>query len=387
MKPTRPKTRRDHPTHACQSSAPRAESRRRHRLRLVPRLRALRAVHGGLSDVCRDWQRERQPARPHLSDARRDRRPAGADARGAAAPGAVPRLPGLRDGLPLGRAIRQADRAVSRGDGASRRRRAEEPATGFTAGFCSACFRIPSGCGAALAPARSAQRLGLIGLAESTGLVAVCCRRGCGNWSKCCRRCGEPSRRCRSSCRPIGKRRARVALFTGCVGDVMFRHTNWATARVLQQNGCDVVVPRQQVCCGAIHFHAGSERAGPRVGRRERGGVRLRRRRRDDRQRGRLRGDAQGLRPSLARRPAGGPRASSPPRCKDVSEFLDRLGPRAAARARSRSTATYHDACHLGHAQKIREAPRRLLAQDSRPGAASICPRPSSAAARPARTT
>src|SRR5262245_24757230 len=56
-----------------------------------------------------------------------------------------------------------------------------------------------------------------------------------------------------------GRRRARVALFTGCVGDVMFRHTHWATVRVLQRNGCDVVVPRGQVCCGAIHFHSGHE--------------------------------------------------------------------------------------------------------------------------------
>src|SRR6202044_3565672 len=56
----------------------------------------------------------------------------------------------------------------------------------------------------------------------------------------------------------IGRRRARVALFTGCVADVMFRSTHWATARVLQENGCDVLVPRSQVCCGAIHFHAGS---------------------------------------------------------------------------------------------------------------------------------
>src|SRR4029078_10018021 len=54
----------------------------------------------------------------------------------------------------------------------------------------------------------------------------------------------------------IGRRRARVALFTGCVADVMFRHTHWATARVLQQNGCDVLIPRDQGCCGAIHLHA-----------------------------------------------------------------------------------------------------------------------------------
>jgi glycolate oxidase iron-sulfur subunit len=57
-----------------------------------------------------------------------------------------------------------------------------------------------------------------------------------------------------------GTRRARVALFRGCVGDVMFARTQWATARVLQENGCDVVVPDEQVCCGAIHYHAGQER-------------------------------------------------------------------------------------------------------------------------------
>src|SRR5690606_29607713 len=55
-----------------------------------------------------------------------------------------------------------------------------------------------------------------------------------------------------------GARRARVALFTGCVADAIFRPTHWATARVLQENGCEVVTPRGQVCCGAIHFHAGA---------------------------------------------------------------------------------------------------------------------------------
>ncbi len=54
-----------------------------------------------------------------------------------------------------------------------------------------------------------------------------------------------------------GTRRARVALFTGCVADAMFRGTHWATARVLQENGCDVIVPEAQNCCGAIHFHGG----------------------------------------------------------------------------------------------------------------------------------
>ena len=57
----------------------------------------------------------------------------------------------------------------------------------------------------------------------------------------------------------IGPKRAKVALFLGCVSDAMFPETNAATARVLQQNGCEVVIPRQQVCCGAIHYHSGSE--------------------------------------------------------------------------------------------------------------------------------
>ena len=56
-----------------------------------------------------------------------------------------------------------------------------------------------------------------------------------------------------------GKRRARVALFTGCAADAFFPQTNLATARVLQRNGCEVWIPRTQVCCGALHYHAGLE--------------------------------------------------------------------------------------------------------------------------------
>src|SRR5207237_1931235 len=58
-----------------------------------------------------------------------------------------------------------------------------------------------------------------------------------------------------------GKRRARVALFTGCAADAFFPQTYLATARVLQRNGCEVWIPRTQVCCGALHYHAGQEAA------------------------------------------------------------------------------------------------------------------------------
>jgi glycolate oxidase iron-sulfur subunit len=54
-----------------------------------------------------------------------------------------------------------------------------------------------------------------------------------------------------------GPRRARVALFAGCIAQVTFSELNRATIRVLQANGCEIVVPRDQVCCGALAAHAG----------------------------------------------------------------------------------------------------------------------------------
>src|SRR5262249_45478230 len=54
-----------------------------------------------------------------------------------------------------------------------------------------------------------------------------------------------------------GKRRARVGLLIGCAADAFFPETTVATAKVLQANGCDVVIPRSQGCCGALHYHSG----------------------------------------------------------------------------------------------------------------------------------
>ncbi|HEY4231787.1 MAG TPA: heterodisulfide reductase-related iron-sulfur binding cluster [Lacipirellulaceae bacterium] len=159
----------------------------------------------------------------------------------------------------------------------------------------------------------------------------------------------------------IGKRRATVALFLGCVGDAMFRHVNWATARVLQQNGCDVHVPPTQVCCGAIHFHAGSSAPAREFA------------------------DANCLAFPLERFDAivnniagcgsmlkdyghhwhdgrQADRAEWSAKVRDINEFLAELG-LLRPEGEVRTVATYHDACHLMHAQKIREAPRQLLAE------------------------
>jgi len=158
-----------------------------------------------------------------------------------------------------------------------------------------------------------------------------------------------------------GRKRARVALFLGCVGDAMFRHTHWATARVLQENGCEVVVPKNQVCCGAIHFHAGSSEPAREFSNQNLQAFDLK--------------DVDAILVNIAGCGAmlkdyghhwhddrQEDRAAFTAKVKDVNEFLDELGlipPKGSIPV----TATYHDACHLAHAQRIREQPRNLLAQ------------------------
>ena len=160
-----------------------------------------------------------------------------------------------------------------------------------------------------------------------------------------------------------GERRAVVGMLTGCVQQVFFPHVNRATARVLAAEGCDVVIPAGQGCCGALSLHDGRRAeamafarllietfeaagvdaivvnsAGCGSAMKEYGDLL-----RDD-------PDWAGRATSLAAKVA------------DFSEFLARLGP-AAARHPLGLTAAYHDACHLASAQRITAQPRELLAE------------------------
>jgi glycolate oxidase iron-sulfur subunit len=211
-----------------------------------------------------------------------------------------------------------------------------------------------------LIPARIAQRLGLVRAAEALRLTHLLPPR--------LRRLVEmlppaqrPGPALPSFLPAIGKRRARVALFTGCVADVMFRPTHWATARVLQQNGCDVLVPQDQKCCGAIHFHAGASAPARSLADENLAAF-------DYRNVDAIIVNVAGCGAMLkdyghhwhdARQAE---RSEFAAKVKDVSEFLDSLG-LIPPEGEIPLTATYHDACHLGHAQKIREAPRRLLSK------------------------
>lgn len=156
--------------------------------------------------------------------------------------------------------------------------------------------------------------------------------------------------------------RRRVALLSGCVQDVFFHQVNQATVRVLAAEGCAVLIPREQGCCGALGLHAGREehaieRAKRTIATFETLPV--------DNIVVNVAGcgsSMKGYGELLADDPAWAGRAERfSARVCDVHELLAELEPRAPRRS-VEATVAYHDACHLGHAQRVRQQPRDLLA-------------------------
>src|SRR5262249_9749174 len=110
----------------------------------------------------------------------------------------------------------------------------------------------------ALKPARWMQRIGLDRLLERIGLTRLL-PRGLRLMQELLPPLQPHYGRLPEVLPAEGKRRARVALFTGCASDAFFPQTTVNTARVLQRNGCEVWVPRTQACCGAALYHLGQE--------------------------------------------------------------------------------------------------------------------------------
>ncbi|MBI2190848.1 MAG: 4Fe-4S dicluster domain-containing protein [Planctomycetes bacterium] len=158
-----------------------------------------------------------------------------------------------------------------------------------------------------------------------------------------------------------GKRRYRVALLTGCVMSVLFSRTNQATARVLARNGCDVLVPRGQVCCGSLHLHMGFREEGLALARANLDAFSP-----DDVDAILINAAGCGAMMKeydklFAGDASCAARAESFTRkTKDMSEFLASIDLNTQF-GEVKARAVYHDACHLAHAQKVRTQPRQLL--------------------------
>ena len=158
-----------------------------------------------------------------------------------------------------------------------------------------------------------------------------------------------------------GERRARVALVAGCVQRAFFPRVNAATIRVLSAEGCEVVVPRGQGCCGALSLHSGrpdeakhfaraliasfeSERVDTILINAAGCGSTLKEY-----------GDL--LLEDVAWRERAQAFAT---KVRDINEYLAMLEPRAPRKPLPLRVA-YHDACHLAHAQRVHAQPRELL--------------------------
>jgi len=158
-----------------------------------------------------------------------------------------------------------------------------------------------------------------------------------------------------------GTKRRRVGLLLGCVQREFFPQVNAATARVLAAEGCEVVAPQAQPCCGALLVHAGEEFAAVELAKKTIDAF------------GRANVDtivtnAAGCGSNvkeyghlLRDDPDYAERAKVfATKCKDVSEVLTELEPHAARHALKLRVA-FHDSCHLQHAQGVRLQPRALL--------------------------
>jgi glycolate oxidase iron-sulfur subunit len=159
----------------------------------------------------------------------------------------------------------------------------------------------------------------------------------------------------------VGPRRARVVFFAGCIANVTFSDLNQATIRVLTANGCEVVVPKGQLCCGALAAHAGYREPGRELAKQNLAVF--------------LREDCDAIVTNAAGcgstlkeydRLFSSTEAEHAlalafsKKVRDVTEFLAALG-LTAKLAPLKQRVTYQDSCHLLHGQKIREAPRQLL--------------------------
>ena len=161
---------------------------------------------------------------------------------------------------------------------------------------------------------------------------------------------------------PASRPRRRVGMLSGCVQQVFFQHVNQATARVLAAEGCEVVIPQDQPCCGALMVHSGLDIQAEDHARRmialfESANVDT------------IVINAAGCGSTmkeyghlLRNDPAWSARAAAfSAKCQDISEILTEL-PAIAPRHPLPMRLAYHDACHLRHAQAVFAQPRQLLA-------------------------
>lgn len=160
----------------------------------------------------------------------------------------------------------------------------------------------------------------------------------------------------------VGAKKYRVALLTGCAQDLMFSDVNRDTAEVLARNGCEVVAPPKQNCCGSLHAHNGELAMARELARKNIDQF-------PPEQFDAIISNAAGCGSHLkhyarllADDPAYHKRAELwDAKLRDIHEWLIKIGLTQPPADLPAQTVTYHEACHLCHGQKITAQPRQLL--------------------------
>ncbi|HLH53967.1 MAG TPA: (Fe-S)-binding protein, partial [Verrucomicrobiae bacterium] len=161
---------------------------------------------------------------------------------------------------------------------------------------------------------------------------------------------------------PLGTKRYKVAMLIGCAQDLIFSDVNRDTVEVLARNGCEVITPAEQPCCGSLHAHNGEWEAAQELARKQidtfppedfdaiitnAGGCGS---------------HLKHFAKLLADDQLYAQRAHLwDSKIRDVHEWLDQIGIAAPPNHQPQTTVTYHESCHLAHGQMITAQPRRLL--------------------------
>jgi glycolate oxidase iron-sulfur subunit len=150
-----------------------------------------------------------------------------------------------------------------------------------------------------------------------------------------------------------------VSMLTGCVMDVMFGEINDATINVLTRNGNDVVIPKNQTCCGALHVHSGDREMGRKLAKQN-----IEAFKGSDKVIVNAAGCGCMMKdyPELFHEdPEWKAKAEEfSDKVDDISKYLHDTG-YEKPKAEMNTRITYHDACHLAHGQGVRKEPRELL--------------------------
>ena len=160
----------------------------------------------------------------------------------------------------------------------------------------------------------------------------------------------------------VGSKRYRVAMLTGCAQDLIFSDVNRDTVEVLARNGCEVITPAEQSCCGSLHAHNGEWQLAQELARKQLDQF-------PPDQFDAIITNAGGCGSHLkhyAKLLADDPRyagraAEWDRKLKDVHEWLSQIGLTPPTAGQPAQVVTYHDSCHLAHGQKITSQPRQLL--------------------------